>query len=150
MLSCDLCGKEAALVKAEVEDVDLSLCGGCARYGKVKKEVRESTLSLRRKSITEQPEEIIVSGAAQLLRKAREERSLSHNEFAKLLNIRESLLAKWESGNAPPDIATAHRIGRQLGIKLVEREKASSAAAEQKRQHSEATLGDIVRIRKRK
>lgn len=150
MPGCDLCGKETALVKAEIESTELSVCATCAKYGKVRKELQGAKAFPVRKTVAEMPEERIIAGFAQLLRKAREERNCSHEEFAKLIKVRESLLAKWESGSALPDIETARHIGRQFNIKLVEKEEMLSAALQEKQQHAEPTLGDFVKIRTRK
>lgn len=152
MSLCEMCGKEAPLVLAGIENVELNVCSSCARYGTVKK--RAEPEGLRRgfgRKIIEinQPQYKVVNDYSDLVRKAREKMALTQEDFAKFLNERESIVAKWEQGHLKPGIDVARKIGRRLGINLVELEKAEKVEIK-KIKSDEFTLGDFVKVRKRK
>lgn len=154
-MPCELCGKADAPLFAEVEGVDLQVCVPCAKYGTIKK--RPAITSARSAASPrpilikpEEPEYTIISNYASLLRTAREKKELSQQDFATFLNERESVVAKWEAGSLKPSIETARKLERKLGIKLVEVEEAAPAKMEARGKSDELTLGDLVKVRKRK
>lgn len=154
MPGCEMCGREGDLVPAEVEGVELKLCPKCTKYGKVKSRKGPfSNFSLPSKPILkESPEFKIVPNFSELIRSARENSKLSQEDFAKFLNERESIIAKWESGSLSPSLDLARKLERALGIKLVEKEEPSTVEklAPEKRNSDEFTLGDFIKVRKRK
>ena len=76
---------------------------------------------------------------------------MSQEDFAKFLNERESIVAKWEQGSLRPRIDTARRLERKLGIRLVEKEEETSEDVDvPKVKKDEFTLGDFIKVRKRK
>lgn len=157
MALCEMCGKEADIVEADIEGVELNVCPGCVKFGVqkntswVQKKMGEqhSNEFSRRKIARNEPELKIAANYSQLIRSARDKRALNQEDFAKLINERESLVAKWESGLMKPNIDAAKRLEKLLSIKLVEKEDSVSFAAG-KRKADELTLGDLVRIRERK
>ena len=153
MALCEMCGKEARLVTAEVEGGELKVCSDCGKYGTVKKRVfvPRSTFQSRKFQKKEEPQFRIVNNYSSLIRSAREKRGISQNDFAKLLNERESIITKWENGSLRPRISTARKLERTLGIKLVERDDMTSGKIEKKgKKNEEFVLGDFVKVRKRK
>ena len=34
-MQCDMCGNEGRLVRASIEGSEMTVCNGCARYGKI-------------------------------------------------------------------------------------------------------------------
>lgn len=157
MALCEMCGKEADIVEADIEGVELNVCPGCVKFGVQKSvffgpkkagELHSNEFS-RRKTARSEPELKIAANYSQLIRLARDKRNLNQEDFAKLINERESLVAKWESGLMKPNIDAARRLEKLLRIQLVEEEDSISFAAE-KRKADELTLGDFVKIRTRK
>lgn len=147
MPSCELCGKEAPLVIADVEGVELKVCSGCGKLGTIRKQI----LIAQPKTFipqAEAPEFTLVDNYAALVRSSREKRGMNQEEFAHFINERESMVPKWESGQLKPDIETARRIGRKLGVNLIEKEEIMPVKLE-KAKGGEITLGDLVKIRKR-
>jgi uncharacterized protein (TIGR00270 family) len=140
---CEMCGRSGNLVVAEVEGVDLKVCPGCAKHGVVKKSF---TPRLPAKRISE-VEYKVVDNFAALLKSARGNRS--QEDFSKYLNERESVVAKWEGGSLRPRVDVARRIGRLLRINLVARDSSESIEVKQEKS-DELTLGDFVKVRKRK
>ena len=150
MSLCEMCGKEGKIVQADIEGVDMGVCPGCSKYGQVKKtpvnRFRQSPKRFRRN----EPNFVIVENFASLIKSARDSRSMTQEEFAKFLNEKESLLAKWEQGTLKPGLDTARRLEKNLGIKLVKREEEKKANVLVKKKSDEFTLGDFIKIRKRK
>ena len=173
MALCEMCGKEAGLVEADVEGVELNVCSGCLKFGTVKKKAENSVSSFSvsrsfigrssdsrsfyHKSVgggeqnkKAEQEFKTVSNYSQLIKSAREKRGLKQEDFAKFLNEKESLVAKWESGLMKPSLDTAKRLERMLGIKLVESEVVGSFEQKVNKNADEFTLGDFIKVRKRK
>ena len=156
MAICEMCGKDTETILAEVEGVELKLCSGCIKYGKAKEHFssRNSRSHFRPSPRREEPpEERIVSGFGSLIRQTREKKGLTKQDFAKLLNERESVLIKWESGALVPDLEMARRLEKQLGIVLIvkeERETVTQQPVHREKERSDIlTLGDFIKVRKR-
>ena len=146
---CEMCGKESFLKTADVEGVDLKLCGNCVKFGTVKKQAYQPKIS---KSFVKYdgPTFLIVKDYSTKIRQAREAKGMSQEDFAKFLNERESVIQKWESGHLKPRIGVARKIGKILHIRLLEREGAEKAEEIKKSKPSdELTLGDFIKVRKR-
>ncbi len=149
MAVCEMCGKEGNTVTATIEGVDLKVCSGCAKFGKVKQEYRGAPKLYQKPIIKEEPAETLVAAFAPLLRTARESRNMTQEEFAKFLQERESQVAKWEQGTLKPGIEDARKLERRLGLKLVEKDEIKKAEIQIKVKKDEFTLGDFVKVRKR-
>ena len=149
MGSCDLCGSENKLIRAEIEGVLLNVCDSCGKHGNVLGEVpKKVIIPVKKKIIREVIEESIVSSFSDIIKQSRIEKELKQEDFAKLLNERESLVHKWENGILTPSIDTAKKIGKLLGINLIERVKESKIELD-KIESGAMTLGDVIKIKKR-
>lgn len=150
MTVCEMCGRSGNLVTAEVEGVDLKVCPLCTKFGKVRRTV--SWQHAPPKPIATRPEYKIVDDFVTLIKSSRNAKNMSQEDFAKLLQERESVLAKWESGALKPSLDTARKMERMLGLKLIVIEASSPSvvpkAPAQKK--DEFTLGDFIKVRKRK
>ena len=149
---CEMCGKEARLVLAEIEGGELKVCPGCTKYGTVKRSVNVKTFVPGKKKFSkiEMPEFRVVENYSDLIRSVRESKKMKQEDFAKFLNEKESILAKWESGGLKPRLDVARRLEKILGIKLVERDEVKPVKLEKKKTGEDFTLGDFIKIRKRK
>jgi len=159
-----MCGKEGRLTLAEVDGAELNLCPGCAKYGKIKKTGNKNNFQFsknnnfkRKFNNKEIPEIGIINNFSEIIRKAREEKGMSQEDFAKFLNERESLIHKWENGSLKPRIGIAKKMGRILNINLLEKEAKSKNDNDDKelntkniKNREEFTLGDFIKVRKRK
>lgn len=166
-----MCGKETGLVIADIEGVELKVCSGCSKHGQIKKKLITAHLSdphrpltidhsssihsLRQGSVQgssprTKREFKVVDSYSTLLRSAREERGMKQEDFSKMLNERESIVAKWESGGLKPRLEVAKRVGRVLGINLIEEDLEVTAKIDPGKKTDEPTLGDFVKVRKRK
>jgi putative transcription factor len=149
MSVCEMCGKEEKLITAEVESVEMQLCPNCSKYGKIKKKVTFSQGFRSQKSSNQGPELRIVANYSSLLRKARESKGMTQQDFAKMLNEKESVIVKWEQGSLKPRIGMAKRIGRIIKINLLEKDIPGEVDLEKTKATGEFTLGDFVKVRKR-
>lgn len=152
-----MCGREGSLRLAEIEGGELNVCSNCSKYGTVKsKGFRVKNFSPNKKSFRNKvvPEFRVVRNYSQLIRNARELKGMTQEDFAKSLNEKESILAKWESGTLKPRIGIARRLERILEIKLVEKDEVVPLNKDDKKKKvvdDEFTLGHFIkkpRIRK--
>ena len=158
MSVCEMCGRSGNLVEADVEGVELKLCSGCTKYGVVKKKnYSHSNSSTFKKRFQEKDADIrIVQNYASLLRNARERKGMTQEDFAKYLNEKESVVANWEHGSMKPRIDVARRIEKVLNLNLLQKlsdtlkENEPFKQTASKKSADEFTLGDFIKVRKRK
>jgi putative transcription factor len=158
MTVCEMCGKAGQLVKADVEGVELHVCGGCSKYGKVRSQYQSRNVAGSNQSgsfrkyaapVKEVAEFAIRGDFAFLLRREREKRKLTQEEFAKLLQEKESIVTSWEHGTIKPLVDSARRLEKVLGIPLVIKEDIEDVKMEKSGKKEELTLGDFIKVRKR-
>lgn len=158
-MQCELCGRETDLFIAEVEGTELRICEKCAKFGKIIRRV-PAPAKIKAKSGSgkgnppenvEEPEviELIAEGYGMAIRNKRERMGLSQKDFAKRVAEKESLIQKLETENIEPSIPLAKKLEKILGVKLVE-EVRDTKVQIQKGRSAIFTLGDFVKIRKRK
>lgn len=170
MPTCEVCGREVNSVQeVTLEGAKLLTCSRCAKLGQPVRKLQSApglprptspayvpsegtrTPAPRREPIRPRGAEreiVPVENFAALVRKAREQRGLSHKEVARLLNERESVIAKLETGKMTPTTNLARRIERLFKLTLLE--EAESLEALPSKSSSTTTFGDIVEIRKKK
>ena len=161
-MQCDLCGKETdVLYEIVIEGTRLNVCKDCSSFGKVvrvkkvsdkeglKKE--EKSKGLRTKHHEEKPEKIfvLIPNFGSVIKKKRESIGLKQEQFAKVLSIKESLLHKIETSSFEPPLDLARKLEKLLNIKLVE-EVSDEPLSNVKTTKKTLTLGDLMKIRKRK
>lgn len=147
MASCDMCGKQTDLVVAEIEGVDMSVCQNCARFGTIKR--RADAAPLKQKKMHVEPAFRVISNYAFILRQAREKQNLSQEDFARFLQEKESVVAKWEQSKMQPSVEVARRLEKTLGVMLVEEEIEQAFAQDKKAKGDGFTLGDFMKVRKK-
>jgi len=150
MGTCEMCGRADQLVSAEVEGVEMQVCNPCTKYGKIKHKQYVGKSFHPKPVLKEGPELKVRSDFSEILRKARNKSGLTQEEFSKHLNERESEVAKWESGSLKPRIDIARKLGRILEINFLEKDEVVQEKIEFKKNKDEFTLGDFIKVRKRK
>ncbi len=151
MPTCDLCGKEAPLLRVQLEGAEVAACKSCASHGRVLGHVKNSSPAARgskarQMSVKEPDEEIIVPNYAALIRTAREKRDVRQEDFAKQINEKLSALHKIETGFLTPSLELAKKLEKVLSIKLIE--KVSIAEIIPKAEKSGGmTIGDVLKIK---
>ena len=170
MPTCEVCGREVHSVQeVTLEGAKLLTCSRCAKLGQPVRKAqpgqvppraapptypateRIHTQPTRREPIKPRRAEreiVPVEDFAALVRKAREQRGLSHKEVARQLNERESVIAKLETGKMTPTTNLARRMERLFKLTLLE--EAESLDMSPAKSSSPTTFGDVVEVRKKK
>lgn len=142
MSNCDLCGKEAELFRANIENILVSVCDKCGRFGKI---LGKKSISEPRKIniIGEAEEEILFEDFNKIIRKEREKKGLTQEELAKILNEKMSIIQKLENKEIEPSFKLIKKLEKYFGITLTEKQQ----LIKEKTKHHEIksfTLGDLV------
>ena len=153
-MQCDLCGTEGRLFKAIVEGTELTVSEECARLGRVLEEVKEPVLEKKKpkpaaQEVEEEIVQLIVSDFAEKIRRTREGLGLKHEEFAKKINEKESVVHKLEIGELEPSIKLAKKLEQMFGINLIEEYAESHKGYEKPESGEGLTIGDLIKIKKR-
>jgi len=141
-MNCEMCGKKIDLVNAIIEGVKMNVCVSCARFGKTIVPVR---IPQKHTYIAPVKEEQIVENISEIIKTERLKRNLEQKDFAMLLNEKESLIQKIESGKYKPEIETAKKIEKILKLILVIEQKESLPSSPKKSVSGSFTLGDFIK-----
>lgn len=152
MTQCDLCGRETELVQAEIEGTEMSVCRACAQYGTIKSPQIPKKAPAIRKSFHKKPThepaleviETIIPDYPKKIRQAREKLGLNQEDFAKKLNIKESLIHKMETGSFEPNLNLAKKLGKKLKINLIQKTQEEEVALP-KTSSDEVTIADLIK-----
>ena len=151
-----MCGSEGKLYRAKVEGIEMNVCPDCSKFGdvlgEVKEEVEEVKKEVKHVEIKKEPEiiEMVVGDFAERIRKKRGDMGLDQEKFAKKINQKKSVVHKMENGEFTPSIEIARRLERILGLQLVEEYAEKDKASFQRTKSEEVTVGDLIKIKKRK
>ncbi len=133
------------------------VCGMCARSGKVlywldDESVQEPSYAAPKYVPPEFREtEEVVENYALRIRNAMNRLAVKREVVAERINEKLSLLEKFESGNLTPDIKTAKKLEKELGIKLIEKvQEEVTTSIKQSSQFKELTLADMLVEKKKK
>jgi len=142
MSSCDLCGKEAELFRANIEDSLVNVCDMCGRFGKIlgKKSIFEPR---KINMISETEEEIFVGDFNKIVKRERERKELTQEELAKIINEKTSVIQKLENKEIEPSFKLIKKLEKYFGITLTEKQQ----LIKEKTKHFEIksfTMGDLV------
>ena len=152
-MACEMCGKEEAVLKVNIEGTTLSVCESCSKFGKITGKI-SLPAAARQKAAKEEARpaedsiEVVVPELGNMIKQKRESLGLKQDEFARKVAVKESVLHKMEVGAVKPDIEEAKRLGKVLGLKLVEKLDEGPAVVSQQ-QSDTLTLGDMIKIKKK-
>lgn len=152
MATCEMCGGPARNAKiAYIEGSRLTVCEKCAGHGNVVAEYGGERKVYSKKPIYRKEEKTfdIVDNYDALIRNERQKRDWKQEELALKINEPASLVERIENGKAAPSEAVAKKLERLFGIKLIE-EIENTAVELPREKSSGVTLGDVVKIRKRR
>lgn len=152
-INCDLCGKaDERLFRTLIEGVELNVCSGCSKFGKVVGQIRKPIKEIQKRKIPETIEEekieLLAEDYAGLIKKKRESMGLSQKDFSIKINEKEATIHKIETGHFTPPIAMARKLEKILGVKLVEGHEERHEAHRKNRKEEGFTLGDFIKIKK--
>ena len=152
-INCELCGKvDERLNRALIEGVELNVCAGCSKFGKILAPVKryspkEQHSMAKASEEKEEKIELLVENYADIIKKMRESMGLSQKDFASSINEKESTLHKIETGNLYPDLSLAKKLEKTLRVKLIE-EHEERRESIKKNKEDGFTLGDFIKIKK--
>jgi putative transcription factor len=131
MATCEICGKGVEKAKkVKIEGVVLQVCNECATLGEP---VEDSTLPTsvavrtQRVFIQKKPEKVIsedytlVDDYPDRIRKARQQMGIEQKDLAKLINEKQSIISKIESGSFNPGDDLVKKLEKALKISLREK-----------------------------
>lgn len=151
-MNCEICGKEGYMYKALVEGTELTVCEKCAKLDKGAKPIPRAILKKeiqKQDTITTKPELLqgITPDYGPRIRKARMKLDMTQEEFAKKLNIKESILQKIENSAFEPPIDMAEKLQKILHIKLIEEIETEKVTITKEKTET-MTIGDMMMKKK--
>jgi putative transcription factor len=159
---CEVCGHKihSDPITAIIEGARLTVCVECSKHGKVvtqdeytpktKPATKPSThvpvtVPQRKKleAKVEITQEIIEDYSAKI-RQAREKLGLTHEDLAKRINEKSSVIGKLETGKMEPSNILATKLEHALKIKLLTLIADEKAPQQIQKADREMTLGDLI------
>jgi uncharacterized protein (TIGR00270 family) len=142
-MECEMCGRNAQLVKAEVEGSVISVCQNCIGFGR-RIEFSARVPDRRRASLDVSS---INPNFSKIVRSSRIASVLSVEQLGEKIGEKANVIERVEKGMRPTD-ALAKKLEKALGIKLFGAEEAEIET--RKRKDTSQSLGDIAVIKHRK
>ncbi len=156
---CEICGEyilEGKRVKVEGSVViACSNCAGCgtvigdAKYEK-KVPVFNTPAKPMKEEFTVETGEELVENYAQIIKNKREKMGLKHKDFARLINEPESVIQRIESGKLEPSPSIAKKFQSKLNVKLLKKSDVLEVKMSPPKDTGPLTLGDVVKVKKKK
>lgn len=148
-INCELCGRtEENLFRTLIEEVELSVCQDCSKFGKVLGPIRRETPNqIKKTGPQEEKVALLVENYADIIRKKRDSMGLTQKDFANKLNEKESIIHKLETGAFEPSLVLAKKLEKALGIRLIEEYTEKSESMKRKKDEG-FTLGDFIKLKK--
>jgi putative transcription factor len=167
---CHICGRPA-VAQGVVEGVTVWLCAKDMSFGRPVKEAaapkpyaptKPASQEFRPAAYTaprpqaKPREHAIADDFPQAVVRAREKLGLTRQQLARQIFVMENVLERIEHGHLTPDIGTAQKLERALGIKLVVDEAASAEPEEKTASKSGSagsggsTLADVIDVKMKK
>jgi putative transcription factor len=122
---CELCSGPLTLGKEKiiVDGAVLSVCRKCSKRGKpvASDEVRRlvsKTMKKSKNQIGFSDKTVLEEDYAEIIRHARTDRGLTHEQLGSNIKEKSTLLRRLETGSLKPDETLARKLERFLGIKL--------------------------------
>lgn len=150
-MACELCGKPEDFCKAVVEGIEMAVCSGCSKFGRVVKKLQSSKMASKsiqtQKPVKNELIEDFVEDYDQIIKQKREKMNLTQKEFAKLLNVDENWISKIETKSLKPTLELGRKIEKILRVKLIETVQEGVVDPVKKSNNSVLTIGDLVKIK---
>jgi putative transcription factor len=161
MLRCEVCGREiyGQPYYRIIEGGKMTVCSRCAQFGTKEwdpkkpqgKPVRRRTSPASRprpRSEIEVAEAFeLVDNYGELIRKTRQRKGVSVEDFAKKISEKESVVKKLEKEQLNPSMDLIKKVQRELGVKLIEEAPTSTSGTFLTRPMGPRTLGDLIKIK---
>jgi putative transcription factor len=158
-MRCEVCGREifGSPNYRVIEGGKLTVCGQCAQFSTQewdptrpqarKTPTRRRSAQPRRRSDIDTAESMeLVEGYGMLIKKARQKKGLSIEDFSKQIREKESVVKKLEKENMNPPMNLVKKVQNSLGVMILE-EGAAKSGSVLSRPMGPRTLGDLIKIK---
>jgi len=157
-MRCEVCGQE---IRGQpfyriIEGGRMTVCGQCSKFGSgdwdprqvnVSQNQRRPAQPRRLRNDLEAAEELeLIDNYGELIRKSRQKKKLSVEDFAKKINEKESVVKKMEKEEMNPPAKLIKKIENTLNITILERGEAPSRVQISTKATAGRTLGDIMKL----
>ena len=147
-MECQLCGQDFSnLNKAEVEGSVIDVCDKCLKFGtkviESKPVYKPIGKRIELKELVD-TDLILIAGYGDKIKKAREIKGLTREQFSNKINEKESVIKRIEEEEMGPSDEMTKRIESFLGVSLREKHEEYRARKEEKKR--DLTVGDIVKV----
>jgi putative transcription factor len=136
----------------------MTVCGRCAQFSNQEWDPRKPRAHPRRRrsaartrprprseiEVAESTE--LVENYGELIRKTRQRKRMTVEDFAKKISEKESVIKKLEKEQLNPTMALIRKVQRELGITLIEEAEAGTGTVLSKPM-GPRTLGDIMKLK---
>ncbi len=147
-MNCEICDRRTPNpVKIKLEGAVLSVCESCTKLGK-RVSAPPVFIPGQRKEY-ELPKEEIARNYASLVKSAREKKTWTQEQLAREVLEKEFIIHRIEQSRMQPTIELAKKLGRALGIKLIEIAAQEKVEKGGMSDSSATTLGDFFAVRKK-
>ncbi len=158
-MRCEVCGREIFGTPnyRVIEGGKLTVCGQCAQFSQQewdptrpqarKTPTRRRSAQPRRRSDIDSAESLeLVDDYGMLIKKARQKKGLSIEDFSKQIREKESVVKKLEREKMNPPMNLVKKVQNALGVMILE-EGAAKSGSVLSRPMGPRTLGDMIKIK---
>jgi len=160
-MRCEVCGREihGQPYYRIIEGGKLTVCGQCSKFSnqewdpkapKARKRPtrrRSAQPSRRRRSDIETAESLeLVDDYGMIIKKARQKKGMTVEDFAKKISEKESVVKKLEKEDMNPPLNLVRKIQRELSINILEEAERGTGSV-LTRPMGPRTLGDLIKIK---
>jgi len=159
-LRCEVCGREifGQPYYRVIEGGRMTVCGGCAQFSNQKWDPRKpkaqpqrrrsaaSTRPRRRSDIEVAETTELVENYGTLIRKTRQRKGMTVEDFAKKLSEKESVIKNFEKEQLNPTMTLIRKVEGELGITLIEEAEVGTGTV-LTRPMGPRTLGDMIKLK---
>ena len=158
-MRCEVCGREifGQPYYRVIEGGRMTVCGRCAQFSTKEWDPSKPQAQPRRRqprsarprprSDIEAAETLeLVENYGELIRRTRQRKGISVEDFAKKLSEKESVIKKLEKEQMNPPMVLIRKVQRELGIKLLD-EAPTSTGTVLTKPMGPRTLGDVIKIK---
>jgi len=159
-LRCEVCGHEifGQPYYRVIEGGRMTVCGRCAQFSNQEWDPRKPMAQPRRRrtaanarprrrsdiEVAESTE--LVENYGELIRKTRQRKGMTVEDFAKKLSEKESVIKKLEKEQLNPTMTLVRKVERALGITLIEEAEVGTGTV-LTRPMGPRTLGDMIKLK---
>ncbi len=166
-LQCEVCGRKifGTPVRGIIEGVKMTVCSQCGKLSSGYWEPKRKPVPRLNKSVNRQPVQSfpkrkpkaripeileIADDYAHLIRQAREDFGMSHEDLGRKTKEKVSVLKKIECGKMIPDLRLAEKLEHTLKIKLRVPAVKAEGNFNSTSKPSGTTLGDLIQFEMKK